>query len=250
MKIGDLVVAKRVWGREIFTIERIDSGRAYLKGRNIRLVTEVTIDELEPVEDCVQPVKIPDLRSNRSESIKVGTVLHIDGDDYYLKKALRVYKNYEINAVGYHIAEDKIADYVLELLKRHNPDILVLTGHDGIKIGRENMLSEIESYRFSKCYSDAVKIARNYRKDLDDLVIVSGACQSFYELLIDSGSNFASSPDRSNIHLLDPVIIASEIALFPATSYMPIETIIDNTVTKKLGGLDTRGKARKIYRGG
>lgn len=250
MKIGDLVRAHHLWGEELFVIDRIEDGKAVLFGRDIRLLTEAKLDELEPAEERMRPLPLPDLRSNRSSSLKVGTVLHLDGDEYYLKKALRVYKTYDIEAVGYHIAEDKVSGHVLELLRKHNPDILVLTGHDGIKIGKEDRLDDVDSYRYSGCYAEAVRQARSYRKDLDDLVIVSGACQSYYELLIEAGSNFASSPDRSNIHLLDPVIIASEIALFPATVFMPIEQIIDNTVTKKLGGLDTRGKARKIYRGG
>ncbi|HBD06575.1 MAG TPA: peptidase, partial [Firmicutes bacterium] len=77
-----------------------------------------------------------------------------------------------------------------------------------------------------------------------------GACQSYYELLIDAGSNFASSPSRDFIHLLDPVIIATCIATSSIYETVDIEEVIEKTITKHIGGLDTRGKARKIYDGG
>ena len=53
-----------------------------------------------------------------------------------------------------------------------------------------------------------------------------------------------------DIHLFDPVIIASEIALTPVYEYAKIERVLSNTINKNMGGLDTRGQARRIYLGG
>ena len=80
-------------------------------------------------------------------------------------------------------------------------------------------------------------------------MIFAGACQSNYEALIESGANFASSPERVSINVLDPVKIAIEVALTNVRSFLDIEKILNQTTNKNkgIGGIDTRGVARKIY---
>ena len=60
-----------------------------------------------------------------------------------------------------------------------------------------------QDYLHSLDFVEAIKKAREYQPDKDALVIFAGACQSYYELLVASGANFASSPSRKNIHALD-----------------------------------------------
>lgn len=232
-----------------FKIASCRNQRYLLYGVDYRLVIECEEEEMSLDSGLTNRVNLPLLLEARDEELFKGKILHLDGDEYYLKRALQVYKYYGIKAIGYHVEEAKLAETVRELIKLHDPDILVLTGHDGLKVGRKDIY-DINSYRFSASYAEAVKEARRLRPGLDDLVIISGACQSYYELLIEAGSNFASSPSRANIHLLDPVIIGVEIAITPVRNYPDTRELIDKTITKQLGGLDTRGKARKIYRGG
>ena len=98
-------------------------------------------------------------------------------------------------------------------------------------------------------FVEAIRRARLYQDDKDSLIIFAGACQSYYELLLASGANFASSPKRINIHALDPVYIASLIANESVRNYVDVEEIINHTSHKQngIGGIDTKGVARKIY---
>ena len=73
----------------------------------------------------------------------------------------------------------------------------------------------------------AIKEARKYEKNQDKLIIVAGACQSNYELLIKSGANFASSPKRINIHALDPAIIASKMSLSPVDIDIDLKEMLE-----------------------
>lgn len=133
------------------------------------------------------------------------------------------------------------------LLKKHHPDVLVITGHDALD-GKDK--SDIRSYRTSAYFVDAVIQARNYQSNKDALVIIAGACQSYYEALLKAGANFASSPTRENIHLLDPVIIASEVSHTIVSHYVSVQDILSRTISHRLGGIDTKGVARRTFLGG
>ena len=108
---------------------------------------------------------------------------------------------------------------------------------------------DINSYLHTKDFVEAIRRARLYEDDKDSLIIFAGACQSYYELLLASGANFASSPSRKNIHALDPVFVVSQIANASIKNYVDLEKIVAKTSNKHLGvgGIDTRGVARKIY---
>ena len=106
---------------------------------------------------------------------------------------------------------------------------------------------DIYNYRNSKHFIQTVKKARKYdEKHGDNLVIFAGACQSNYEQLIRAGANYASSPGRIMIHALDPVFIVEKIACSRIDVVVPIEEILDQTITgvKGIGGFETRGKFR------
>ena len=251
IKIGDFVRKKSDKNNIIFRVTNIDDNYVQLKGEVIRLVCTSPLDDLVPCSVCdLKSVLLPSLQERRQSSIVKGKILHIDGDEIYLKKALRAYRQYDLKVIGYYIQEEKMPNAISALLQRHNPDIVVITGHDALLNEDEKMIYDINNYRNSSYFVDATKECRKYNQDLDSLVVISGACQSYYEALIESGANFASSPTRENIHLFDPVIIASQIALTPVYEYAKIENVLFNTINKNMGGLDTRGQARRIYSGG
>ena len=139
----------------------------------------------------------------------------------------------------------KISEEVKNLLEKHNPDILVITGHDAMHV-KNGDLKNINNYRNSYNFLKAVKEARKWEPNLDTLVIFAGACQSNYEALMKAGANYASSPGRIMIHALDPVFIVEKIACSRIDIVVPIEEILDQTITgvKGIGGFETRGKFR------
>lgn len=175
-----------------------------------------------------------------------GRVLHIDGDSEYLRLCLASYRKLNISAWGYAVPEEKQPQIVVNLLKQHLPDILVLTGHDGLLKGRENF-ADLDSYRNSRYFIEAVKNARQFEMSSDVLLIFAGACQSFYEAIIRAGANFASSPKRVLIHAFDPVMVVEKLAYTSFDETVSVNGLIKNTITGMdgIGGVESRGKYRR-----
>ena len=107
----------------------------------------------------------------------------------------------------------------------------------------------LDNYKNSKYFVETVSELRNYESNYDDLVIFAGACQSCYERILDSGANFASSPNRVLIHCLDPVFLCEKIAYTNIEKVVSIQEAISNTITRTngIGGLQTRGKYREGF---
>ena len=280
MGLGDIVVRKS-YGKDItfkiIDIKENEDGVVYvLKGINIRIIADASIDDLEHVNDEFQGEKdkIHNARVNQAikkaitsrdgayritKSPKIiqekelmfgrpGKVLHIDGDSVYMENCLKVYKQLNLDAVGKAIVEKEQPIQVVELVKEIKPDIVVLTGHDGVLKNSKDYL-DLNNYRNSKYYIESVKALRNFNTSYDELVIFAGACQSCYESILDAGANFASSPSRVLIHCLDPVFVCEKIAYTRIDKVVSITDVIENTITgiKGIGGLQTRGKYREGY---
>ena len=279
-KVGDVVVRKSYGGDIYFKVVQIvkkpDGQNFYmLKGTSLRIMADAPENDLErPGLNRISAndensnkransmmKKILLQRRNQMTSIrgtvfqktnegvfvgKTGKVLHVDGDEEYLNVCLRGYKQLGLEAFGKLIPEMQQPQMITELLKEYRPDILVLTGHDGMVKGTQNFRS-VDSYRNSKYFVEAVKAARTYEPSYDDLVIFAGACQSYYEAIMDAGANFASSPHRVLIHCLDPVFICEKIAFSSISKFLTAQEALENTITgaKGIGGLQTRGKFRE-----
>ena len=288
MKIGDIVVRKSYDKDIIFRIIDIKEvrGKVYciLKGLSIRIIADSPKDDLE-VGDYVYVEEKEKILNNRvNEAMKKaksmqkrigmrhqincrinkntkaqavnndmffgrpGKILHIDGDEEYLETCLKVYKQLSLDAVGKAIAEKEQWTKVIDLVKEVKPDIVVLTGHDSVIKSTDDYL-DLENYRNTKYYIEAVKALRDYNSSYDELVIFAGACQSCYECLLDAGANFASSPSRVLIHCLDPVFVCEKIAYTKIDEVVSITDLVEGTITgiKGIGGLQTRGKYREGY---
>ena len=154
---------------------------------------------------------------------------------------MKLYKKLNIMAYGVCINERDIKDNIDKYLKELNPNIVVITGHDSFK--KHGSVDDINNYKNSSNFIDAVKIARNYEKEQDKLIIIAGACQSDYEELIKAGATFASSPKRINIHALDPAIIASFIALYDRNKVIDIKEVLSKIKSGSdgIGGIATKG---------
>lgn len=277
LNIGDIVVRKSYGGDVYFRIiDIIDKGdmesMVLLKGLDHRLIADapasdlrkpdledINADNLAYSKKVNKNIKriISDRKSEngsgsgfRGDEVfgRAGRVLHIDADEEYLNTCTKTYKQLNIDVVAKLVDEPNQSAVLPELLSEIKPDILVLTGHDGMLKGQNNYM-DISSYRSSKFFIDAVKIARDYEPSLDDLVIFAGACQSHFEAIIEAGANFASSPHRVLIHALDPVFICEKVAFTSINKVLSIQEAISNTITgiKGVGGLETRGKYRQGF---
>jgi spore coat assembly protein len=224
--------------------------QGYVK-RSTELMRGIERRRKDVIGDFLSRAKIS-YKKNECHQLEVfelpGSVLHIDGDKEYLDLCLSTYRQLNIRATGFYVPEEKQPDEVKALLMEYTPDMLILTGHDGLLKNRKNF-SSLENYRNSGHFVKAVRKAREFEPGRDDLIIFAGACQSHYEALIRAGANFASSPRRVMIHAYDPVFIAEKVAFTPFHQMISIKEALNDTVTGTdgVGGIETRGRLRIGY---
>lgn len=186
-------------------------------------------------------------QTRAKEKIITGKILHLDGDRKYSEKSYRYYRKLGLNAIVKYIPEYRQPREVYQLLESYNPDILVITGHDGM-IKRGMRYNDIYNYRNSRYFIETVKEARKYDKQKGKkLVIFAGACQSYFEAIISAGANFASSPARILIDFLDPLVVAEKIALTEKYKYITIDDIAYELRDGRdgIGGIGANGKMTK-----
>ena len=186
-------------------------------------------------------------QTRAKEKIITGEILHLDGDRKYSEKSYRYYRKLGLNAIVKFIPEYRQPRVVYQLLESYNPDILVITGHDGM-IKRGMRYNDIYNYRNSRYFIETVKEARKYDKQKGKkLVIFAGACQSYFEAIISAGANFASSPARILIDFLDPLVVAEKIALTEKYKYITIDDIAYELRDGRdgIGGIGANGKMTK-----
>ncbi len=249
IKVGDIVSRNKYNNDTLFKVVKIENDIYYLCGIEIRLCAdselsdlkkeEINIKEEEDDERILDTLNIT--KEERDDFFYIpGRILHIDGDNEYLKRCLRFYKSANLEAIGVFEKEENLEKNIMKYLEDIKPDILIITGHDAYykQKGMDNKL-----YKNSDNFAKAVKRAREYEKSYDKLKIIAGACQSNYEKLINAGANFASSPKRVNIHALDPAIIAVSISKTENTKELDIIDLLEKTKCKKegIGGIRTYG---------
>ena len=247
--IGDLVTRKSYNNDVVFEITDIVDDVYYLKGTNFRLRADSPISDLvkyeevdkeeEEFEERVKPKNDLD----RTDYFYLpGKILHIDGDKDYLDRCLKYYNDANIWAMGINETEENISLYIGDWLEKYRPNIVIITGHDAYYKSNGNKL-DLDCYKNSRNFVNAIKEARKYEQSHDKLVIIAGACQSDYEELIKAGANFASSPKRVNIHALDPAIIATKMSLSDINKDIDLKSILDKTKygSNGIGGIITKG---------
>lgn len=275
IKKGD-IVARKSYGKDIiFIVKNIINTKkekiVILKGMIDRIEADSNIEDLEKIDKKIANEKMEALHhkinnkiiqneetrgsvgyqigivtpSNRNkEKIITGKILHLDGDKKYSQKSYYYYKKLGLNAIVRNIPEYRQPRVVYQLLKIYNPDILVITGHDGM-IKRGTDYHNLYNYRNSKYFIQTVKEARRFDKEKNNqLVIFAGACQSYFEAIISAGANFASSPARILIDFLDPLVIAEKIAFTEKYKYITIDDIAKELRDGKKGvsGIGANGK--------
>lgn len=250
MSIGDLVTRNSHGNDIVFKILNIDNDIAELKGVNVRLLIECNVSDLKQYDDedienekpflerTMEPLEL-----NRDDYFYLpGKILHIDGDSDYLSRCLDYYDKSGVWAMGINESEDNISSNIKELLNKYKPNILVITGHD-VYYKKKGALGDLDAYKNSKFFADAIREAREYEGSHEKLIIIAGGCGSCFEELIKAGANFASSPKRVNIHALDPAIIAVKMSFSDINKDIDLKNILDKTKYGKdgVGGIITKG---------
>ncbi|MGL5677601.1 MAG: sporulation peptidase YabG [Cellulosilyticaceae bacterium] len=266
IQIGDYVVRISYDRDVLFRVMDIKpNGVVKLKGISFRIIADAPMEDLElaggmrfttkeshvmeKIEETVKKIlaeKKTQQDTRKPILQKTGKVLHIDGDTFYLNLCMKYYEVLGVPAVGESVPEPQQPKKVAELIQKHNPDILVLTGHDSLNKNYKD-INNVNEYKHSKYFIEAVQEARRARSTNKSLIIFAGACQSYFEGLLEAGADYAASPKRVLIHALDPVFIVERIAYCPIYQVLPIEQAIKNTITqfKGLGGYEILGVARK-----
>lgn len=219
----------------------------YLKGVEFRLYADAPVDDCilidkKKIKEEFNPPEI-EKKMERSEYFYLpGKILHLDGDEEYLKRCMKYYKLNNVFAIGKKIDEKEIPNDIVDILDEIKPDIVIITGHDAY-YRKNGDKKNINNYQNSKNFVSAVKQARKYEKSHDKLIIIAGACQSDYEDLIKAGANYASSPARVNIHALDPAIIATNLALTERNKEVDLLELLEKTRNGKdgMGGIISNG---------
>ena len=172
MRQGDFVTRISYGGDVMFKIERIEHLKAILRGVDFRLLADAPLSDLtktNPTETLDHPrSSSPEFReslrrlavsqvqlqeknqlainhkqksqpNNNSYFEVPGRVLHLDGDPSYLRKSMQLYGELRVPAEGFFIPEAQMAEALQRLLPQYKPDIVVITGHDGILKNRQSV---------------------------------------------------------------------------------------------------------------
>ena len=216
---------------------------------NLRNLDKKIKNRLNTTLNSIKTKKDIFSRNNNFENkIITGKILHLDGDKKYSEKSYYYYKKVGLNAIVKNVPEYKQPKIVYNLLTIYKPDILIITGHDGM-IKKDMGYNDIYNYRNSRHFINTVKEARRYDAETNNhTVIFAGACQSYFEALIIAGANFASSPARILIDFLDPLIIAEKVAFTEKYKYITIDDIATELRDGKRGvdGIGANGKMVKL----
>lgn len=263
LKVGDIVARKSYGGDIPFIVcdivQRGGKTVYVLKGMLYRIVADSYIDDLVKPDPKNTRSKVQnDILNAKRQAVRTmsrsrlplllrlrsrpGKVLHIDGDRDFLERCLEFYRENNVKAVGVAIDEKDQPAAVRQLLERNKPSVLVITGHDSIKKNSDKY--SLSSYKHSRYFIESVKEARKYEQSRDKLCIFAGACQSYYEGIMNAGANFASSPGRILINALDPSFVSEKVATTEKRSLVTPEDIAKITISGKEGiwGVSSRGQ--------
>lgn len=193
IKKGD-IVGRISYNKDIaFIVDRIirtkNSKFAILKGVNIRIEADSPLSDLEIFSEKTLKKKINDAEKefferitsknlNRQE-LHTGKILHLDGDRRYSQKSAKYYEKMRLNAIVRNIPENQQPKVVYNLLKRYNPDILVITGHDAMLKNGINY-NNIYNYRNSRHFINSVQEARRWQRSSNKLAIFARSLSKLF----------------------------------------------------------------------
>lgn len=259
MQINDFVIIKNEDARCIYKITKIITDNneeiCFLHGVYYRIarcekssnLIIVSTDDINK-EEAKEKVYLHNIIKKNERSVRqkyvLGKILHLDGDVEYLNKCLDLYKELGIYAFGRCVKEESMASEIGEYIRKVNPDVVVITGHD---IYNNKGIKDLANYANTLNFMKTIKKVREVKQN--SCVVIAGACQSNYEALIASGADFASSPKRINVHTYDPAIIAIKASITSFTKLINSDELFEYIENGKdaFNGLQTFGKMRLMF---
>lgn len=213
------------------------------KKEDIVKVDNKKINEVAVKENNYYKNIIGKTRNDKNNKYVLGTVMHIDADEKYLQKSVKLYNEIGIYCYPILCKEVDLMNKINTFPDNFIPDVIVITGHDYYS-GESK--KDLNSYTNSKYYIEAVKAVK---KMFNNSVIIAGACQSNFESLIANGAHFASSPKRINVHIYDPAIIAINVCTTSFKNIVDFNKMGKNIVNlhDAFGGVEVYGKMRMLY---
>ena len=183
IKNGD-IVGRISYNKDIFFIVKNISykNNVILEGIFERIIADSDVSDLELIDEK-EIIKKENryetlLKENRlEENIITGKILHLDGDKRYSEKSMKYYQKMGIKSIVKNVPERKQPMIVYGLLKYYKPDILVVTGHDGM-IKKGYGFYDLYNYRNSRHFISTVKEARRYEKDTNADLVIFARCLS------------------------------------------------------------------------
>lgn len=186
IKKGD-IVGRISYGKDIFFIvDRIlklknNTNIAILKGLTVRIKADSLLEDLELINSTLIKeninkldnkinLRLNNLKNDDRKYYKYGKVLHLDGDSRYAQKSVKYYRNAGINAIVKNVPESRQPNVLKMLLEKSKPDILVITGHDGMIKGNSGF-NDVYNYRNSLYFIKCVNIAREWENYSGNLAI-------------------------------------------------------------------------------
>lgn len=274
---GDLVTRKSYHNDIIFRVQSTNGPLVKLIGEHIRLEADADMQDLQIVTGAEYHRRKEQVDQQESYSYRLfrqdyrllketreseagngyttgkesnyfqipPRILHVDGDQLFLKKCIALYEQLGLQVHGQYLHEKEMPGQIMSLIEKVHPEIVVITGHDSYSKAK-GTTRDLEAYRHSRYFVEAVRNIRQKYPNFDQMVVFAGACQSHFESLIKAGANFASSPERVNIHAIDPVYVAARVAYTSFMDHINIWEVIRNTISGEsgLGGVETRGLLR------
>ena len=96
---------------------------------------------------------------------------------------MQLYQKYKVPAIGYFVMENNMPNVINELLIKHKPDVLVITGHDALS--KSPFANE---YMNSKFFLETIKNRSefNFNVDLnsDDKILTLSTCYNDTEKMV------------------------------------------------------------------
>ena len=144
IKKGTIVSRKSYENDILFRVEdiinTIQGKYAVLKGISIRIKANAPIEDLDIVDKKIAKNELDKLNEkveskisenrnflNNYINILCGKILHLDGDRRYADKSARYYRKMGLNAIVKNVPESKQPMVIGNLIRRYNPDIVVIT---------------------------------------------------------------------------------------------------------------------------
>ena len=124
-KQNDYVTRKSYNNDIVFKILYLIENTAMLQGVDVRLLATSNINDLKKVEEIRNEEEIELLPIQKGNYLN-GKILHLDSDESYLKRSMKIYEAHKVPSVGYRIDEKDMPLKINELLNKHHPKMKVI----------------------------------------------------------------------------------------------------------------------------